>query len=1275
MPPMRAISVSRTVVGSESVYGGKEKSSTSPVRTAPPHALRISRWERSLFSITYLVCRDNDLPPRVTWILTALEDLLWLSFAFNPRVFTSLPFGIAAVMEPVRAFMSYSDFAIVNFVALLLVFSTVSMVAAVGVLQHIQAKVPIPLLRIMRWNITLLLTTLSIPVASVLVGGLNCGSSGQLTEFGVLCTGGQHFPLLILNILGMLVYIPLLLIGALVFVETSPTSKSSISRTHGRVDVRVVTYRLVFVVLDAIARNGISTTLLWMQMAAITAGLAHQSWSYMTQLPYYDLKTNMFRAGMTAAATAAMLTSIVVLAISGGPANMAASGTGSAWLALLPATVGGYIVGAAGARWNSMRQVEKAIALWHGISKESAAGPPLIPKSGLLAPPVIIHSHSSSSVPSEGSGVAADPGPTSSPFTSGSASRSQTSSPAAAEKFTAMCNRRRSESAVSANAPLLETPVAGSTGVVSSSSSSILSSRDRDHDRDRAVASVPQHQSARPHAPKPGSSAELLAAVRESPVPQITRVFTSPAHFENVVRFVRSNPAPRQTALGRELLDRGLVEFPDDPIVLLVVVAYFSTYYGPEGTRTADALMASLGSMPKAVPLDIKFFAFSRDRAARDMGAHVLDRAALDNLERDMRKHHLRALCMVRDAWELIRTSAKPQEVSEAVGKLAVHAAGARSAYAKLLERNPHDKNLLRSYAQFLTFVEADVSRATQILEDADAAEFNESQAAHPSSNRTPISASPISSTDGLAMTRGPPELFGSTGGDDVDDNLSSSPDIGDVDKSRTKPAGSGGKLAFSPGAFEAPTSAGKGGPMVGNVAASETSGTSMSKVHRQKLQLRAAVTERVVQPLYATSVMYTFLALTFAAMTLGFVICQRLFTATTSVMNDDFRSAQDARNDGLKIADSIRALVYANGIQSQPAFTSAQATIGSMIQELEGQIIPKVAACLANLTTPPPTFRMYTAHLLPNVTDYSVLTLSGLDTAKLVVLAGKLTLSYPYRALTPAVIATIPELRFVTDNLSVILQALKSLPETGIQSYLQLMISSEGSMIFNLVCTLLILAGMFFYVDRMILRKYFKHESEITRLLLSVPRSAASHLVTEVEEAIESFREVTEEESDTLAGLQSPAALLTRPDVVGKNRGGPQYRLRLFGTAALLITTGLTIGMYALTLRMINLSSSLVVMSDSANQRFYTSAIQLYTREFVSQDPAVSLSAIIKNTRGQLSDLTGLHQSLVADPNGLGLLLPVLTVYPRNCTNVRECKITENLAIGFTAQRWQVSP
>ncbi|KAI9217545.1 hypothetical protein BC828DRAFT_254511 [Blastocladiella britannica] len=284
-----------TAKGPENVNAGDRRSNSGKA-----HELKdlfpVSRVEKSVFQVAFISTHDNEVPSRISWLFTFLEDIQWFSFAYEMSLHDDMPLVAAAIPEPLKLLSDYTAFAAANAIALVILFFTISLIALIVVLMHRQAKVPIWSLRMLRLLCSLLFSVLSLPFLTLFIGGIACiGPNGSLGEYAVSCTSGTQLPLLVLNVVGLALFIPLLLVGSLVFIETSPVAESPLAKAHGRVDFRGVICRVVFAFVSIFTREQ-STALVWVYMSIVAVGLAYIT-SCMIQLqPYYHTSMTAFRA-------------------------------------------------------------------------------------------------------------------------------------------------------------------------------------------------------------------------------------------------------------------------------------------------------------------------------------------------------------------------------------------------------------------------------------------------------------------------------------------------------------------------------------------------------------------------------------------------------------------------------------------------------------------------------------------------------------------------------------------------------------------------------------------------------------------------------------------------------------------------------------------------------------------------------------------------------------------------------------------------------------------
>jgi hypothetical protein len=195
--------------------------------------------------------------------------------------------------------------------------------------------------------------------------------------------------------------------------------------------------------------------------------------------------------------------------------------------------------------------------------------------------------------------------------------------------------------------------------------------------------------------------------------------------FETLgIRFIRNDPTAQQIDLGAQLLQRGLQEFPEDCLLLFLAATYLAEFFGYSGAREADTLIEEVKKRKPS--FDVKFLVYAKDRQEVDQrktaGAQsteqlqVLESAEYQNLSRQVHIQHLSALFAMREFWEAVRTHSSSAHLSTIVGKIAQSRKGASDSYNRLLEKFPNSKKVLRTYAQFLSCVDADNAKAAQLM-------------------------------------------------------------------------------------------------------------------------------------------------------------------------------------------------------------------------------------------------------------------------------------------------------------------------------------------------------------------------------------------------------------------------------------------------------------------------------------------------------------------------------------------------------------------------------
>ncbi|KAI9182950.1 hypothetical protein H9P43_003866 [Blastocladiella emersonii ATCC 22665] len=1254
--------------------GGGQKSVSGGKRADLKNVIRTNAVEQALFSVAYITTRDNELPPLISWCLTIVEDVQLLSFSWTNHIVPDIPWILSGIVEPTRFLNTYSSFVIANAVGIALVFTVVLLIAFVLFATHRQTKVPIPALRLLRILATLAMTALSIPIASLFVGGIHC-IGGVIPEYGIACTSPQHLGLLIFDAIGLLVFTPLIVIGSLVFIETSPTSDSPLARPHGRIDCLAVAMRIVFVFADYFTRD-LDTEGKWLQMLLVAGGLSFLAVKMARTQPYYDSAMTHARIGLAVAAVASSIAAMVVVG-AGSPAGW--------WIALPIASLAGLLFGMAVSKWYSRRYLAETIRCWHRVVRAEVVDDEdarLV--DGRQSPMQTRESSVANSAAGGPAGLVVDV-----TWTTSASTGIGPSSNAAVDGNGATTTGNQNLSVHGATTPQRRLSVDGSSNLKEmarlrrpSAAPSILES----------FAAVQDNADHILNGLLKGTSMDALNAVRERQPKKRIHVFDSPLQVEVCIRFIRSNPTAKQISLGLQLLERGLVEFPKDPLLLLLAATYLSAFYKEEGARAADQLMRELQST-RNCPVDVSFLVYVRERSARDQGEHVLTRASINSLEREVRGHHLKSLYLIRDLWESIRTSAPAHQITDIVGRLAVYQAGAGSCYTRLLEINPRDKNTLRSYAQFLACVEADAAKATQILDLAEEVETQESRAKtqeisrHPSRVTSPPAMASDPAIAGSRMIKAtavleptkeasietpPADRLVAVSSVELHERLSHSSQAlfnnGGVAQVKDLDADNsfGGAMAGDGGGdFDLVTNNTR---MNAGRAGSQTSGTSASRTQRQALQTRRSLLERLSRPLTSNAMMIVSCFLFLGSMILGFYACMQFFNSTSTLLAR-FRLMRTSRAAATTALESVRNVMFGNMYKIYDYVAGAVAQLRTQIA-IMSSALPDLAAWDTASTVTQPKFRLYQARFLTNINNFVAVDATPLDIYRILLQSAQLTLAYTAPgAFTPAIWTSTPELRILTDNLPNVFAGLKAISYVSVNEYSDLVSTNLVIMMLCCASSIVFLCGVGMIVYRSVFHRYFLNEERVATLLRSVPKRVASNLLTQIEEEIESFREVTdgdEFEGGSLGEMQQPpSARIAGSGQVATDRG---RKFKLMVLAAILAIGGMTAGMFTVTVQSSSLQTDMTRLVTSSDRRFSVVMARFFSLEYYSPDPTVSASSSVRNSRSAMLDMIAGHAQLVSDINGFPSILPADCIYPRDCNVPANCPdLQEAPEFGFT--------
>ncbi|ORZ34535.1 hypothetical protein BCR44DRAFT_1403253 [Catenaria anguillulae PL171] len=760
-----------------------------------------------------------------------------------------------------------------------------------------------------------------------------------------------------------------------------------------------------------------------------------------------------------------------------------------------------------------------------------------------------------------------------------------------------------------------------------------------------------------------GSSIDALNAVQERSPPKLTNVFSDPLQVELCIRFIRQNPSPKQIAIGLQLLERGLAEFPKDAMLHLLAATYMLSFYGPQGEKVADALMRELDTSRHAIPIDVKFLAWCREKAMQSQGVRVLDQT-LDILKREARFHHLQALTGVRDMWEAVRTGASFERMAQITAKLAMHQQAASGCYKRLLARSQEDQAALRMYAQFLHVVEADSVRAQQILDLADGAEERQSRR---NSNVHGAAVSDVTGHhSGVYAGNALPEVpsnepMGAAEARSVTDDASSSAD------DRVKHAFRGMKRAASQ-------------------HGSQTSGSSTSRVARQRIMSRRFMLDRLTKPLQSTWLTFGCLMLFLAALVIGFLLILNFMGITSQKLAVEFKATRSGRRSAFGIFEGFRHMVYGNTVADQAQWQRGFNQLRTSFNDLITYFLPILNQIETTISDSMPKYRLFSRIIINGTrSDYTPLNLNNIQITNLVSQAGALAMTYnQFGQLTNEVFNSLPELRFVSDNLIQIIEGCKYLPNAGIQVYLETA-KSVNVMLYVAMSLSLVFLLIFGAVTQIkVLRAYFRKEEQVQKILMALPKRLASSLLVDVDEELESFREITGADDLPEADGGKGTGATDRDQASGATANGSSsggsavgkaraMRYSLLLALALALVGGIVVTLFTVTLNALDVSKSTERLIESTHRRQYSTVMRIIGREFVSPPDSngewtLPTSAILPYMRTLLSEADALHTKLMTDKEGLNALLPTLAIMPRNCSLPTACAaFPESPEIGFT--------
>ncbi|KAJ3361952.1 hypothetical protein GGF32_006829 [Allomyces javanicus] len=1201
----------------------RRRSAKSANGSPPPSkrsSLVLAGWEKALFSVAYVF---------IAFFHQFLEDLQLLSFAFAPRLDPNLPWLFSVIIEPIRLLSDHTQFIVANVIALLMIAMTIGLALYVGTLVIQAGRVPIPALRLLRLLFSIQMTVLSIPMAQLLIGGLNC-LGGTLEKYDVPCFTGRHLPLFVADLVGLVLFVPLVAVGSLLFLDTQPSSHSPDAKAHGRSDLKSVLLRLAFVALDSYthptAHNHPPTTFHpvtadWWFMSLVAIGLAYLAVTMAYTQPYFDARYTAVRTAFAASACLAMVAAMI---------SVGAGMGHDMWLVpMVPVAATGWVVGFAGSWMSGRFQFEQSVRKWFYARKleterrasansrrampmqhpvavgpdgsrteggrghwagftsliKSLAREPAARRSSQfgdrLDVPILAEHWAVGAVPVRDATLAsAQSGARSSPGFDTSTVRDPPALPA------------------TSNAQHVDhvaiPPTRGDTIVENkqidvgfgSRSASVGGSMDAGSELD-ADSDLDQSAAEDPFLVRltQASSTDVLAMAHSVELPP-PAVFRSPLQVEACLRFIRNNPTDDQVVIGLHLLDRGLQQF-DDALLQYLAAVYLRTYFGNEGQYAATDLLDAVTSKHE-LPFDLKFLVFAHDR----------------------------------------------------------HQADERRARGLGGTEGLQSKNVLRSYAQFLMVVEGNQIKASRILEQVEEAEILESR----------VSPGP----------RHPTEIGGS---------------FAHVHDFRSRDS----FIGRSRGDFANPRTA-KSAP---SEASSDSRSQRQRMVQRQALYARVLRSYTATTLIPAAILLVFYLT----CLAVGLVLALQFFDSCNTVVSKELSLARNARMKITDALDGMHLMGYSNFFASGwPGYVDAMAAefdvgykhVTAALADLERDGLPYVAAQPVMTVPNVRVFAQEQLQLGITVTNYQAADMSTLDLATTVYKAGLMALQYPVFGTFSDAVYEAPQTPtlFVFDNYKNVFDAINQLPKLGLTQFVGLIGRAFNTLLVVTVFATAAIVCMAGYALYWPVAGYFGTQAKLLKVLRTMPKRVAQSMVTTLDAEIEAFQDVRGidetgevaghrgDHGSAASGLERAAVLLASNRVEGNASGGsaggrsgagltPPARARALVKrgikVAAVVAVMLTVGTFLLPLSATTSERQIQELLNSNQRHQALTIINLKIREVVFPSTilfkATSAIGAVVEAIADLEDAQVLVTSS-SNTHSVTAALPDLTTLSMPCTS-----------------------
>ncbi|KAI9223184.1 hypothetical protein BC828DRAFT_376546 [Blastocladiella britannica] len=735
-----------------------------------------------------------------------------------------------------------------------------------------------------------------------------------------------------------------------------------------------------------------------------------------------------------------------------------------------------------------------------------------------------------------------------------------------------------------------------------------------------------------------------------------TRVFDRDYQIEFAIRFVRYNPTASQRSLALHLLYTGLDEFPDSIPLKILAAQYLTHYFGSQGVLAAMRLLQGLvpetevhtafNSLPLTQHFQVWCFAFEAEKcsaAANSLGTGIS--LGSTQLALTTRQFHLESLHASHELWEAVRTNAGTQRISISLRRLSIAMCKASRGYRALVALNPYDAMVLKKYAGFVSTVEADHYRAVHLLEAA-ANVTGDEEDNHQDHGSGGMRENGKTHAGGSGSHEFVPDMDAPA----VLDYHLGDDQVGDKDDQGTD--GDRREVFY--------------GTRVQRSGSVSSAGSTTHRVAR-KTQLRVMLYERFMAPLRNYWLLLAF-AVGFLVTLSGGLTSSLGYFDTSQNIVQTFVLTRTIRTSGMAILEALRGIVFSNVAARPTEFAqwyTALTTSGIPTYMSGIQFIAQQQAADPNL----PMYRAYLSRVSPTSFDFTAVDLSSLQMLEIVAQGAHIAATYSsYGALTPALVASTAELRFLPDNLEQILIAVRDILRSSVEHYIKV----NASISFALWCWFagsmaVLIVGVVVF-DQKLLKLFFVRQHIGLNLLEEIPRSTAADLVTHYEEAIEDFFSIYGLDDDSrgigympngVTGGGAGAHQNAEDEAVSKqdtataaqsatSTRSHSFNIRVSMAGGVAIIALAVAAIYIFTLQTLNVSNFLQLVVDSARRRQDILAVRVLTREYFMASTAVKPETILTLSRSYLADIADLHQALTGP---IGRLIPKESLWVRDCS------------------------